>query len=487
MEAPISEARLLGDIPVEELRVALHRAADWIVDFRAGLESRRVTPTITPGEFSEKLPAALPDGPTPVDRLLAEFDALIPDAMVHWSHPLFLGYFGWTTTGPGILGEMLTSVLNVNAMTWRTSPAATELETRVLEWIRRLMHLPDGYLGVVYDTASVSTMHALAVARERAAPLARTLGLAGRDEVATLRVYCSDQAHSSIEKGLITLGLGQANLVRVPSDDRYRMDIEALREAIASDRNEAMHPMAVIATAGTTSTASVDPLRRIAELCRQEGIWLHVDAAYGGALALLDEEREVLSGLELADSIVVNPHKWLFVPLDFSVLFTRHPAELQSVFSVTPEYLRGDASRAAIDYMDFGLQLGRRFRALKAWMVFRAFGADGLRARIREHCRLARTFASWVQDDPAFELVAPVTMGVVCFRALPEEPRDDADELNARIHEALIEGGGMYLTRTRLAPGIVLRIGLGNVLTTEEHLRSAWELIREARGAVVGR
>jgi aromatic-L-amino-acid decarboxylase len=476
-DAPKTDRRPLGDIDQQELRDALHRAADWIADVRRDLRTMRVSPDIAPGEIASRFESELPAEGVSMDELLDEFERVIPDTLVHWAHPRFLGYFGWTTKGPAIVGEALAAALNVNAMTWRTSPGATELETVVLGWIRSLLGLPPEYFGVIYDTASVTTMHALACARERALPGAATAGMSGP----TLRVYASDQAHNSIEKGALTLGIGSANVVRVASDDDYRMRPDALVAAIERDVAEGRRPIAVVATVGTTSTASSDRLDAIADVCARHGLWLHVDAAYGGAVAMLPECAEIVRGLDRADSIVFNPHKWLFVPLDFSVLFTRHPDELRAVFSLTAEYLHGDAAGADVDYMDYGLQLGRRFRALKAWMVLRAFGADGLRARVREHRRLAGLFASWVAASDDFEVAAPVEMGVVCFRYR----RGGVDEaglaaLNATIVERVIATGRAYLTQTRLRGRVVMRIGLGNILTTEQDLADVWSEIRIA-------
>jgi aromatic-L-amino-acid decarboxylase len=395
-----------------------------------------------------------------------------------------LGYFGSSTTSAGIVGEMLMGALNVSTMTWRTSPAATELETLVLDWLRQLLELSTDYTGVVYDTASVAVMHALAAARENLGFDARAQGLCGRAEVPVLRIYASDQAHSSVEKAAITLGIGERNVRRVPCEANYRMDVSALRSAIETDSRAGLLPMAVIATVGTTSTTSVDPVHEIAAVCNEHRLWLHVDAAYGGAMALLPEGRHVMNGVEAADSIVVNPHKWLFVPLDFSALYLRRPELLRATFSLVPEYLRGDAEQAERNYMDYGIQLGRRFRALKAWMVIRAFGREGLAARIREHIRLARLFATWLDADPQFELLAPVMMAVVCFRIVPQvvenmAPVDqEIDSLNRRLVEAINRSGEAYLTHTHLNGRIAMRLAVGNILTTERHLAKVFALIR---------
>ena len=464
--------------------------ADWIADYRASIAERRIVPEVAPGDVTSGLSASLPDAPASMGSILHDFDDVVMPGIVHWGHPAFLGYFGSTSNGPALLGEMAAAALNVSAMTWRTSPAATELESVVLRWIRELIGLPTAFTGVVYDTASVAVLHALAAARERAAPAVRARGLAARTDFPVQRVYASDQAHSSLEKAMIVLGLGEENVVRVCTDEGFRMDVEALREAVADDRRAGRHPLAVVATVGTTSSASVDPVARIAELCAAEGMWLHVDAAYGGAMGVLPEGRVVMDGVERADSVVVNPHKWLFVPLDFSTLYTRHPEALRAVFALTPEYLRGDAAGsdagAAIDYMDYGIQLGRRFRALKAWMALRAFGRSGLESRIREHCRLARLFAERVERETGFELAAEPSMAVVCFRCTTESDPSDADHLNEAIVERVNASGRAYLTHTRLRGRTVMRVGFGNVLTTEEHLDVLWSQVLAERGRVIG-
>jgi len=484
----------LGDLPGDEFRRLLHEVADWVADYREGVEARRVAPEHRPGATSDQLPVAPPEAAEPMGDILRDFDRVIMPGIVHWGHPAFLGYFATTTTAPGILGEMLAAALNVSAMTWQTSPAATELETVVLDWIRQMLGLPPEFQGVVYDTASVAVLHALAAAREELGFDVRREGLAGRDAVPALTLYASDQAHSSLEKAAITLGVGEANVRRVASDDAYRMDMGALRRAVGEDVRAGRRPLAVVATVGTTSATSVDPVEEVAEVCREHRAWLHVDAAYGGAMALLEEGRRLMRGVEQADSVVFNPHKWLFVPLDFSALYVRRPETLRRVFSLVPEYLRGDAERAGgttPNYMDYGIQLGRRFRALKAWFVIRAFGREGLAARVGEACRLARVVAGWVEADDRFELLAPVTMGVVCFRARAlnggaEEnpPGEVLDELNERLLARVNATGAAYLTHTRLRGRLALRIAVGNVLTRERHLARAWELVRQHHAAL---
>jgi aromatic-L-amino-acid decarboxylase len=424
----------LGDLPAEVFRKHLHEVADWIADYRENIGKQRISPAAKPGAIVSALPTSAPETGEPLEQIFADVDRLIVPGVVHWAHPQFMGYFGCTTTAPGILAEMMAAALNVNAMTWRTSPVATELETVVLDWLRQWVGLPADFGGVVYDTASIGSMHALAVAREEAGISVRTLGLSGRAELPIFRIYVSDQAHSSIEKAAIALGLGEHNVRKIPSDAAFRMNVAALREAVTADLRKEFKPLAVVATVGTTSTGSVDPVGEIAAVCAEHQMWLHIDAAYGGGVALLPECASLVEGFNLADSIVINPHKMLFVPFDFSVLYVREIERLRRVFTLVPEYLRGDAAGAEINYMDYGVQLGRRFRALKAWMVWRTFGREGLAARIREHLRLAQLFATWVKKDPRFELSAPVVMGVVCFRFKGETDAESEERADRRDH-----------------------------------------------------
>jgi aromatic-L-amino-acid decarboxylase len=474
----------LGDMPAEEFRTALHRVADWLADYREDIEDLKVASPIKPGEIIARLPQAPPEHPVAFKDIFEDFQEIILPGIVHWGHPAFLGYFGSTTTAVGILSEVLVAALNVSAMTWRTSPAATELETLVLDWLRQMLRLSGDFTGVVYDTASVAVLHALAAARENLGFDARAQGLCGRPEVPVLRIYTSDQAHSSVEKAAITLGLGERNVRRVATDATFRLSTSALRRAIEEDLRGGLLPMAVVATVGTTSSTSVDPIEDIAAMCREFRLWLHVDAAYGGAMAMLPEGRHLLNGVNAADSIVVNAHKWLFVPLDFSALYMRRPALLRATFSLVADYLRGDADQAERNYMDYGIQLGRRFRALKAWMVIRSFGSRGFSARIREHIRLARLFASWIDADPEFEILAPVTMAVICFRVVPvttENTRlvdEELNDFNRRLVEAVTKTGQAYLTHTTLNENVAIRLAVGNVLTTERHLKTVYDLLR---------
>src|SRR5712692_1992168 len=476
----------LGDISPAVFREQLHRLADWIADYREHISERRISPNDEPGAVLAQLRAAAPETAAPLDEIFAELKRVIVPGVAHWAHPQVMSYFGCTTTNPGILAETITAALNVNAMTWRTSPAATELETLVLDWLRQWLGLPTDFGGVVYDTASISTMHALATAREEAAPNTRTLGLSGRD-LPRFRIYASDQAHSSVEKGAIAIGIGEQNVQRVPSDSKFRMEVAALRKMIAQDRQENFRPMAVVGTVGTTSTASVDPVPEIAQVCREEKMWLHIDGAYGAGLALLPECKWITAGWNEADSIVINPHKMLFVPFDFSALYVRDIGRLRRLFTLDPEHLHlRDPVGAEINYMDYGVQLGRRFRALKAWMVWRTFGREGIAARICDHLRLANLLADWIKIDKRFELSAPVVMPVVCFRFVTASDRK-IDMLNSEIVERINASGRAYLTQTKLHGRTVMRIGLGNILTTEQHLRNMWELIQTSASEVAAR
>jgi aromatic-L-amino-acid/L-tryptophan decarboxylase len=469
-----------GDVPPEELRAALHRVADDIVDYLEGVAGRPVLPRIAPGDVRRSLPAEAPRHGEPLDTILDDYHRLIEPNVTHWNHPGFLAYFAISGSGPGIVGEALAAALNVNAMLWRTGPAPTELEELVCDWLRQMLALPPEFTGHINDTASISTLLALAAARHRL-PGAdiRQRGMAGRADLPAVTVYCSEQAHSSVDKAVITLGLGLQHLRRLPTDKHFRLDVRALEEAIGRDRADGRLPAAVVATAGTTSTTSVDPLAAIAELCRREGLWLHVDAAYAGSAGICPELRPLLLGIEAADSIVINPHKWLFTPVDCSVLLVRDPQTLRDAFSLVPEYLR-TPEQGATNLMDYGVQLGRRFRALKLWMVIRRFGVEGLQARIRAHCALARELAAQVEADPLFELSAPVPFSTVCFRAVPRGSAEEQDEFNERLLADVNALGPVLLSHTRLHGRIVLRLTVGNLRTRREHVQTAWRLLREA-------
>lgn len=469
----------MSDFPADEYRRHAASVTEWIARFLETRESVPVLPRATPGDLRAALPADPPVAGEPIEDILADFDRLVMPAIAHWNHPSFLAYFSSSGSVPGILGENLTAALNVNAMMWRASPASVELEEVTVDWVRRLLGLPPDFRGLITEGGSVSTFQALAAAREAASPESRTRGLGAAPPLA---VYCSEEAHSSVEKAVIALGLGLEAVRRIPTDRDLRLVPDSVRDAIADDRSAGIRPMAVVATVGTTSTAAVDPVSAIAPIAREAGAWLHVDACYGGSAAVVPELSWILEGCHAADSLVVNPHKWMFVPLDCSVLLTRRMDVLRRAFSLVPAYLESSAGEAAWNPMEYGLALGRRFRALKLWIVLRAFGVEGLRSRVREHVRLARVVAEWIDAEPDFERLAPVELSVVVFRHRPPGIEDEAaiDERNARILERLDADGRAFLGTTRVRGRLALRIAIGHVATEESHVRDAWERVRAA-------
>ncbi|MBI3763909.1 MAG: amino acid decarboxylase [Chloroflexi bacterium] len=466
----------------EAFRAYGKQVIDWIADYLSQPDKYPVLSRAKPGEVKAQLPAAPPAAPEAMGAILADFDRIIMPGITHWNHPGFFAYFAISGSMPGILAETLIAALNVNAMLWRTSPSATELEEVVLDWLRQMVGLPDAFEGVIADTASMAAVLAIAAAREALGLGIREQGMAGRPEVPRLRMYCSEQAHSSIEKAAILVGLGQAGVRKIPVDAEFRMRPEALAEAIQADRREGWLPFCVAATVGTTSTTSIDPVPAIAEICEREKLWLHVDGAYGGSAAIVPELRHVLAGCDRADSIVINPHKWLFTPIDFSAFYIRRPDVLKQAFSLIPEYLRtaeGDAGTVK-NYMEYGVQLGRRFRARKFWMIVRTFGAEGMAARIREHVRLAGEFAGWVDASPDFERLAPTPLSTVCFRARPAQSAGaDLDRLNESLMEAVNATGKVFLSHTKLNGVYTLRLAIGNIRTAEAHVAEAWGLLQE--------
>jgi aromatic-L-amino-acid decarboxylase len=469
-----------GDMDAEAFRHYGHDIVEWIARYMEHPERYPVLSRVKPGEIRDALPAQAPETGEAFEQVLRDFDRLLMPGITHWNHPGFFGYFAISASGPGVLAEFLSAALNAQAMLWRTSPTATELEGVSLGWLRQLIGLPASFEGVIYDTASISSLHALAAAREAAVPAVRRAGLAARAGLKPLRVYCSNQAHSSIDKAVMLLGLGHESLRKIPVDGEFRMRPDALQDAVAEDRRAGFLPMAAVATVGTTSTTSVDPVDAIAGICEAEGMWLHVDAAYAGVAAMLDEHRHILDGAERADSLVVNPHKWLFTPFDLSAFYCRRMDVLRTAFSLTPEYLR--TPDGAANLMDTGIQLGRRFRSLKLWMILRYFGADGIRARLREHIALGRRFAQWVDLHPDFERLAPTPFSVVCFRANPSGAVRTETELNAlneRLLKLVNDTGEIFLSHTALDGKISLRLAIGNIRTTGEHVARAWEILQE--------
>jgi aromatic-L-amino-acid decarboxylase len=455
----------------EEFRRYGYQAIDWIADYLAQPGRYPVLARVEPGQLAAALPAAGPERGEPMEAILADFERLIVPAVTHWNHPGFMAYFAISASEPGILGELLATALNLNGMLWKSSPAVTELEQVALRWLRQWTGLPEDWFGCIYDTASISSMHAIAAARHAADPESRTHGAARG-----LVVYTSEQAHSSIEKGAIAVGIGQDAVRKIAVDAEFRMRPDALAEAIERDLAAGLRPCCVCATVGTTSTTSVDPVPQIAGICARRGIWLHVDAAYAGSIMLAPEFRWAFDGCERADSLVTNPHKWLLTPVDCSVFYTRRPDVLRAAFSLIPEYLRTPDDPRAVNLMDYGVPLGRRFRALKLWFVMRYFGREGFANILREHVRLAQEMAREIDADPRFERTAPTPFSVVCFRY------KGTDDENRRIQDRVNASGEIFMSGTVLNGRFTLRLAIGNQATKREHVERAWELVREAAG-----
>ena len=471
-----------------EFRRHGHALVEWIAAYLTGSERYPVLPRVSPGDVRRALPERAPEAAECFDEIFADFERILVPALTHWNHPGFFAYFPATTSASGVLAEFLSAALNQQAMLWRTSPAATELEEVSLAWLRALLGLPNAFEGVIYDTASISSLHALAAARQAAVPDVRARGLAARPDVGALRVYCSEHAHSSIDKAVLTLGLGHSSLRRIPVDEQHSMKADALRSAIDEDKRAGVTPVAVIATIGTTSTTAIDPVNAVADICRDHGIWLHVDAAYAGVAAMLPECAQYFAGWDRADSIVINPHKWLFTPFDLSAFYCRRMEIVREAFSLVPEYLKTtEASEGARNLMDTGIQLGRRFRSLKLWMILRHFGAARLRSTLAEHIRLAHEFAARVDGHPDFERLAPVPFAVVCFRANPRALHLGSAELdlfNQRLLDTVNATGEVFLSHTRVNGRFVIRIAIGHLRTTATHTHRAWELLSQHTAAL---
>ena len=467
--------------------MALNAAVDVVVAQLSEIETRPVLPQIEPGSLAALFPAAAPEDPESLESILADHRALIEPNATQWQHPGFMAYFPTSASAVGIVGELLMTALAQNPMLWRTSPIGTELEQVVVGWLRQAFGLPDSFDGFLTDTASTSSLIALAAAREAAGLEASQRGLAGRPELGAPRVYISEEAHSSIEKAAMTLGIGRDNVIRIPANDVFQMRVSLLEEAIEADLAAGHRPIAIVATLGTTSSTSVDPVGEIADVAERHGLWLHVDAAYAGVVAMLPERRAEFAGWERADSIVINPHKWLFTPLDASLLVTRRMDRLRDAFSLVPEYLRTlDRTEGVRDVNEYTPQLGRRFRALKLWVILRWFGLEGLRRRIRNHIEQAAALAAWVDADPDFERLAPVPFSTVCLRYAPAgvegeapEARDARlDTLNQALIDAVNRTGEVFLSHTRLRGRFAIRVALGQVRTEDRHVERAWEILR---------
>ena len=481
---PAAPVGPMGMTP-DEFRRAGRELVDWIADYHERIEELPVLSPVAPGEVRSKLPAKPPEAPESFEAMLRDVEEIVVPGLTHWQHPGFFAYFPSNASFPSMLGELLSAGLGVQGMLWATSPASTELETHVLDWLVDALALPEQFRstgkggGVIQDTASSAVLCALLAARERATGLmGNRRGVRGGELVC----YTSDQAHSSVEKAVKIAGLGTENLRLVRTDSEFRMRTDLLAEEIAADRGAGKRPFFVSATVGTTSSLAVDPLPAIGELCRDEGLWLHVDAAMAGTAALCPEHRWIHDGLEAADSYCFNPHKWMFTNFDCDAFWVRDRTSLLRALSVLPEYLRNRAteSGAVIDYRDWQVPLGRRFRALKLWFVLRGFGLEGLRHHVRRHVALAERFAARVEADDRFELAAPRTLNLVCFRL-----RGDDDAPNERLLELLNASGSLYLTHTRLGGRYSLRMSIGQAKTEERHVDAAWEAIGKAADEVL--
>lgn len=463
---------------IVEFRRRGHELVDWIADYYGDIEKYPVRAQVKPGEILAQLPLEPPLQGEPFEALFQDFVNIILPGMTHWQHPGFCAYFNANGSFPSLLAEMLTSALGAQCMSWATSPAATELEERVMEWTRRLLHLPEQFTGVIQDTASTATLCAILSAREKISQFRINRdGFAG---LPRFTVYCSTEAHSSIEKDVKILGLGKENLRKIDTDEHFAMKPELLAEAIAADRRAGYVPLAVAAAFGTTGSTAIDPLDAIGKICHHEGIWLHVDAAYAGSALAAPEIRPLLAGIEYADSFVFNPHKWMFTHFDCCGYFVRDVAQLVRSLEILPEYLKTKEGERVNNYRDWGIQLGRRFRALKLWFVLRSFGVEGLRAKIREHLLWAKELAEDIRNSGNFELMAPVPFSTVCFRFRPSGINDmeHINGINARLMETINDTGKLYLSHTKLKGHYTIRFVIGQTSQTQQHVRDAWRLIQ---------
>jgi aromatic-L-amino-acid decarboxylase len=461
----------------DEFRRHGHAVVDWIADYQSRIESFPVLSQAKPGEIRASLPVNPPAQGEPFDALLKDVERLILPGVTHWQSPNFFAYFPCNASGPGILGDLLSSGLGVQGMLWSTSPACTELETHVLDWLVSMLGLPKKFLsssgggGVIQDTASSAALCALLAARERATNyISNQTGCDGR-----IVAYASTQTHSSLQKAAMIAGIGISNLRLIEVDEKFAMRPDALARQIEADKRAGLVPSFVCATVGTTSSNAMDPLEEIGRVCRENNLWLHVDAAMSGTAALCPEFRHLQNGLEFADSYNFNPHKWMFTNFDCNCFWVADRKALIQTLSILPEYLRNQAteSGAVIDYRDWHIQLGRRFRSLKLWFVIRHYGVEGLQYHIRRHVQLAQTFAEWVRGDSRFEVAAPVPLNLVCFR------HKAGDEVNQTIMERLNRSGDLFLTHTKLAGKLTLRLCVGQTHTEARHVENAWKRIRE--------
>ena len=465
----------------EDFRRAGHQFVDWIADYFENMEKYPVLSRLEPGDIKKMIPAVPPARGEAIEGIFRDFERVLLPGVSHWQHPGWFGYFPANNSPASVLGELLTAGLGAQCMVWQTSPAAAELEEVVLDWLRQMIGLPAGLSGVIQDTASTATLCALLSAREKATGFeSNETGLR-----IPLTVYASDEVHSSVDKGVKIAGFGKKSFRRIPTDGRFALIPEKLEEALVRDGEAGFVPACVVATVGTTSSGAIDPLRPIGEICRKHGVWLHVDAAWAGTAALLPEKRWILDGVELADSFVFNPHKWMVTNFDCSAYFVRDPATLVRTFEIHPEYLKTGVDAKVKNYRDWGIQLGRRFRALKLWFVVRSYGVEGLQTMVREHLRLAALVRDWVEGDGRFELLAPVELGLVCFRLNDGRDEGALNELNLRLLERINAAGPVFLTHTTLRGKYTIRLVVGQRTTEERHVRGAWDVVTAAAADVL--
>jgi aromatic-L-amino-acid/L-tryptophan decarboxylase len=470
----------MSDMPIEEFRKNGYKLVDWIADYLDDIEKYPTLSQVNSGDILKRIPKSPPKKGEEIENVLHDVDKILMDGITHWNHPGFMAYFNSTSSGPGILAEFLTAGLGINGMLWKTSPAFTEHEKAMMNWFRQMVGLPENYWGIIYDTASTSSMHAIASAREQLNLGFREKGMAGRNDVPRLRMYCSEHAHSSIEKGAITLGIGLEGVRKIPVNEKFEMIPEKLEESIKEDINDGVKPFCVVATVGSTSSTSVDPVDAIAAICAKHKLWLHIDAAYAGVTAMIPEMKWITKGWERADSIVINPHKWMFTPMDLSVYFTRKPEVLKQAFSLVPEYLKTKQDDEVENLMDYGIQLGRRFRSLKLWFVVRYFGVEGLAERIKNHIDLAQEFAKWIDDERDFERLAAVPFSTICFRYNPRnKSEEELNKLNEKLLEDINASGKIFLSHTKLNDKFVIRLTIGSIRHERRHVEEAWKLIKE--------
>ena len=456
-----------------------HEVVDWIADYLEGIEEFPVMSQVSPGRILEQLPRGPPAEPVPFEEILSDFNNIVIPGITHWQHPSFFAYFPANSSPPSVLAEMLTAGLGVQCMVWQTSPAGTELEQRMMEWLRDMIGLPPGFEGVIQDGASTSTLCSILTARERAAGYA--INESGMDGVGKLITYSSTETHSSIEKGVKIAGLGRENIRKIPVDDDYAMIPDELERAIEADMSAGNTPTCVVATVGTTGSTAIDPVKEIGEICSRHGVWLHIDAALAGTALILPEYRWMIDGVENADSFVFNPHKWMFTNFDCSAYFVKDPGSLRRTFEITPEYLRTKVDKQVNNYRDWGIQLGRRFRALKLWFVIRSYGVEGLQRKVRKHLTLAKKLAERISRSQDFELLAPVPLNTICFRYSPPDIQDEREinAINERLLKDLNRTGEVYMTHTTLDDRYTIRLVVGQTYIKERHVDRAWELIRK--------